>query len=82
MLDGKVLPAPAIREPIGGAGPTSGSFTAEETATLSAPPRAGALPAPLSVTEERTVGLDLGGDVIKTGIYAGRAYCDIVVLSQ
>jgi SecD/SecF fusion protein len=81
VLDGKVLSAPVIREPItGGSGQISGNFTVEETATLSALLRAGALPAPLTVIEERTVGPDLGGDVIKMGIYTGIAGFAAVVL--
>lgn len=81
VLDGKVLSAPVIREPItGGSGQISGSFTVEETSTLSALLRAGALPAPLTVIEERTVGPDLGGDVIKMGIYTGIAGFAAVVL--
>jgi SecD/SecF fusion protein len=81
VLDGKVLSAPVIREPItGGSGQISGSFTVEETVTLSALLRAGALPAPLTVIEERTVGPDLGGDVIKMGIYTGIAGFAAVVL--
>ncbi|WP_378947231.1 protein translocase subunit SecD [Mesorhizobium sp. ANAO-SY3R2] len=81
VLDGKVLSAPVIREPItGGSGQISGNFSVEETATLSALLRAGALPAPLTVIEERTVGPDLGGDVIKMGIYTGIAGFLAVVL--
>ena len=81
VLDGKVLSAPVIREPItGGSGQISGSFTVEETVTLSALLRAGALPAPLTVIEERTVGPDLGGDVIRMGIYTGIAGFAAVVL--
>lgn len=81
VLDGKVLSAPVIREPItGGSGQISGSFTVEETSTLSALLRAGALPAPLTVIEERTVGPDLGGDVIRMGIYTGIAGFVAVVL--
>ena len=61
VLDGKVLSAPVIREPIiGGAGQISGSFTVQQTTDLAALLRAGALPAPLTVIEERTVGADLG----------------------
>lgn len=57
VLDGKVLSAPVIREPItGGSGQISGSFTVQDTVVLSALLRAGALPAPLTVIEERTVG--------------------------
>ena len=81
VLDGKVLSAPVIREPItGGSGQISGSFTVEDTVTLSALLRAGALPAPLTVIEERTVGPDLGGDVIRMGIYTGIAGFVLVVL--
>ncbi len=72
VLDGKVLSAPVIREPItGGSGQISGSFTVQEASTLSALLRAGALPAKLTVIEERSVGADLGSDVIQKGIYAG-----------
>ena len=72
MLDGKVLSAPVINEPItGGSGQISGDFTVEETTTLSALLRAGALPAPLTVIEERSVGPDLGSDAIKMGVIAG-----------
>lgn len=72
VLDNKVLSAPVIQEPIlGGSGQISGSFTAEETATLSALLRAGALPAPLHVIEERTVGPDLGADAIEMGAMTG-----------
>lgn len=80
VLDGKVLSAPVIREPIiGGSGQISGSFTVQDTAVLSALLRAGALPAPLTVIEERTVGPDLGGDVIKMGVYTGIAGFLLVV---
>ncbi len=72
VLDGKVLSAPVIREPIiGGSGQISGSFTVQDTVVLSALLRAGALPAPLTVIEERTVGPDLGGDAIKMGLTTG-----------
>ncbi len=72
VLDGKVLSAPVIREPItGGSGQISGSFTVQDTVVLSALLRAGALPAPLTVIEERTVGPDLGGDAIKMGLMTG-----------
>ncbi len=72
VLDDKVLSAPVIREPItGGSGQISGSFTVEESVVLSALLRAGALPAPLTVIEERTVGPDLGGDAIKMGLFTG-----------
>jgi len=74
VLDNKVLSAPVIREPItGGSGQISGSFTVEDTVVLSALLRAGALPAPLTVIEERTVGPDLGADAIQMGLYTGIA---------
>ncbi|MBL8582799.1 MAG: protein translocase subunit SecD, partial [Rhizobiaceae bacterium] len=80
VLDGKVLSAPVIREPIiGGSGQISGSFNVQDTVVLSALLRAGALPAPLTVIEERTVGPDLGGDVIKMGVYTGIAGFLLVV---
>jgi SecD/SecF fusion protein len=72
VLDDKVLSAPVIRQPItGGSGQISGSFSVQEANTLSALLRAGALPAKLTVIEERTVGADLGGDAIRMGIYTG-----------
>ncbi|MEI5677870.1 MULTISPECIES: protein translocase subunit SecD [unclassified Mesorhizobium] len=81
VLDGKVLSAPVIREPItGGSGQISGSFTVEDTTVLSALLRAGALPAPLTVIEERTVGPDLGGDIIRMGVYTGIAGFLLVVI--
>jgi len=72
VLDGKVLSAPVIQEPIiGGTGQIKGHFTVEKATVLSALLRAGALPAPLTVIEERTVGPDLGGDAIARGLSAG-----------
>jgi len=72
VLDGKVLSAPVIQEPIlGGSGQISGNFSVEEATMLSALLRAGALPAPLTVIEERTVGPDLGSDAIEMGLYTG-----------
>jgi SecD/SecF fusion protein len=72
VLDNKVLSAPVIRTPItGGSGQISGGFSVEEANTLSALLRAGALPAKLTVIEERTVGADLGSDAIEMGIFTG-----------
>ncbi|MCJ8519869.1 SecD/SecF fusion protein [Pseudorhizobium tarimense] len=72
VLDNKVLSAPVIRQPItGGSGQISGGFTVEEANTLSALLRAGALPAKLTVIEERTVGADLGSDAIEMGVFTG-----------
>ena len=71
VLDGKVISAPVIREPIlGGTGEISGNFTTQEAKDLSLLLRAGALPAPLQVVEERSVGPDLGADSIKSGTHA------------
>src|ERR1700722_278407 len=71
VLDGKVLSAPAIREPIlGGSGEISGSFTTASAQDLAVLLRAGALPAPLKIIEQRTVGPDLGADSIRAGAIA------------
>lgn len=68
VLDGKVISAPVIRTAIlGGSGQITGSFTSEETRDLAILLRAGALPAPLIVIEERTVGPGLGQDSIDAG---------------
>lgn len=71
VLDNKVISAPVIREPIlAGSGQISGSFNAASATDLSVLLRAGALPAPLKVIEERTVGPELGADSIRAGFYA------------
>lgn len=68
VLDDKVLSAPTINEPItGGSGQISGGFTAETANDLAVLLRAGALPAPLKVEEQRTVGAELGADAVKAG---------------
>ena len=68
VLDGKVLSAPVIREPIpGGRGQISGGFTLQGAKDLAVLLRSGALPAPLQVIEERTVGAGLGADTIEKG---------------
>lgn len=68
ILDGKVISAPVIREPIlGGNGIISGSFSTQSAQDLALLLRAGALPAPLTILEERTVGPDLGADSIRAG---------------
>jgi preprotein translocase subunit SecD len=71
VLDEKVISAPVIREPIlGGSGQISGSFTVESANDLAILLRAGALPAPLTIIEERTVGPGLGQDSIEKGMRA------------
>jgi preprotein translocase subunit SecD len=68
VLDDKVITAPVIREPItAGSGQISGSFTAASANDLAVLLRAGALPAPLTVVEERTIGPELGADSIRAG---------------
>lgn len=68
VLDGKILSAPTIREPIpGGRGQISGGFTVQGAKDLAVLLRSGALPAPLQVVEERTVGAGLGADTIAQG---------------
>lgn len=68
VLDNVIISAPVIREPIcGGSGQISGSFTLKEANDLSILLRAGALPAPLNIVEERTVGPSLGADSIAAG---------------
>ncbi len=71
VLDNKVISAPVIREPIlGGRGQISGHFTAQSANDLAVLLRAGALPAPLTIIEERSIGPDLGADAIKAGFYS------------
>jgi len=72
VLDDTVVTAPVIRSAItGGSGEISGSFTSASANDLALLLRAGALPAPLKVIEERTVGPDLGSDAISMGISTG-----------
>ncbi len=69
VLDGEIVSAPNINEPItSGNGMISGNFTFQEATDLSLLLRSGALPTPLIVVEERTVGPDLGEDSVKSGI--------------
>tara|TARA_Y100000590_G_scaffold22201_1_gene25603 strand:- start:1184 stop:2737 length:1554 start_codon:yes stop_codon:yes gene_type:complete len=68
ILDGKIISAPVVQEPIvGGNGQISGEFTFQSATDLALLLRSGALPAPLNIIEERTVGPDLGEDSIKAG---------------
>ena len=69
VLDGKIISAPNINEPItSGNGIISGNFSFQEATDLALLLRSGALPTPLEIVEERTVGPDLGEDSIKSGI--------------
>lgn len=68
LLDNQVLTAPRINEPIcGGRGQISGNFTPQSASELALMLNAGALPAPLTVVEERSVGAELGQDAIEAG---------------
>jgi len=80
VLDNKVISAPVIREPIlGGSGQISGNFTVQQANDLSILLRAGALPAPLTIVEERTVGPGLGQDSINAGEHAAYVGAALVV---
>jgi len=81
LLDGKVITAPVIREPIlGGTGQISGNFTVQRANDLAVLLRSGALPAKLSVIEERTVGASLGADSIESGKKAALMGLALVML--
>jgi preprotein translocase subunit SecD len=81
VLDSKVVSAPVIREPIlGGSGQISGNFTIQQANDLAILLRAGALPAPLTIVEERTVGPGLGQDSINAGEHAAYAGAALVVV--
>ena len=71
VLDGKIVSAPVIRDTIAsGNGQISGNFTFQSATDLALLLRSGALPAPLNIIEERTVGPDLGQDSINAGVIA------------
>ena len=81
VLDNKVISAPVIREPIlGGSGQISGTFTVQSANDLAILLRAGALPAPLTIIEERTVGPGLGQDSITAGEHAAYAGAALVIV--
>ena len=81
VLDDQVISAPVIREPIvGGSGQISGGFSVEGANDLAVLLRAGALPATLTVVEERTVGPGLGADSISAGLNASVIGAIAVVL--
>ncbi len=71
ILDGRIISAPTIQEPITtGSGQITGDFTFQSATDLALLLRSGALPAPLNIIEERTVGPDLGQDSINSGIFS------------
>jgi preprotein translocase subunit SecD len=68
VLDNKVISAPVIQSAItGGSGQISGNFTVESANNLAILLRAGALPAPLNVEQQQTVGAELGADAVQAG---------------
>jgi preprotein translocase subunit SecD len=80
VLDNQVVSAPVIREPIlGGQGQISGNFTVQQANDLAILLRAGALPAPLTIVEERTVGPGLGQDSIQAGEHAAYVGAGLVI---
>ncbi len=81
VLDGKVHSAPVIRDRIpSGRGQISGNFTVQQASDLALVLKAGALPAPVKIIEQRTVGPTLGQDSIRSGIYASVGGAVFVVL--
>lgn len=83
VLDGKVITAPVINEPIlGGSGVITGKFSVQEANDLSLLLRSGALPAPLKIIEERTVGPSLGQDSIDAGSKAAAFGVIFVVIAM
>ena len=81
VLDGEIVSAPNINEPItSGNGMISGNFTFQEATDLALLLRSGALPTPLIVVEERTVGPDLGEDSIKSGLISLIVGFSLVIL--
>lgn len=81
VLDNKVITAPVIRSAIlGGSGIIEGNFTVESANELATLLRAGALPAPLQVVEERSVGPSLGQDSINSGTMASIVGIGCVIL--
>jgi preprotein translocase subunit SecD len=81
LLDGRVVSAPVIRDAIsGGKAIIEGRFTMEEASDLAIVLRAGSLPAPVNVIEERTVGPSLGSDSIRMGIIASLVGALLVII--
>jgi protein-export membrane protein SecD len=81
VLDNKVIESPVIETPIlGGQGQIEGNFTVESANDLAVLLRAGALPAPLKILEQRTVGAELGADAVKAGKYSALAGLFLVSL--
>jgi preprotein translocase subunit SecD len=81
QLDNEIISAPVVQSPIcGGSGIITGSFTTQQTQEQALLLRSGALPATLSIIEERTVGADLGADAIQSGTTAALVGTALVIL--
>lgn len=81
VLDNQIIEAPVIQEPIlGGSGDITGNFTVQSATDLAVLLRSGALPAPLRVIEQRTVGAELGADQVQGGKYSTLAGLALVAL--
>jgi preprotein translocase subunit SecD len=80
VLDGKVVSAPVIQSQIFGSGQITGNFSVAETNELALILRAGALPAPLIILEERSVGPGLGADSIAAGQIAAMVGLALVII--
>ncbi|MGH6889895.1 MAG: protein translocase subunit SecD [Rhizomicrobium sp.] len=81
ILDNQIIEAPVIETPIlAGSGDITGGFTVQSATDLAVLLRAGALPAPLKVIEQRTVGAELGADQVTAGKYSTLAGLVLVVL--
>ena len=81
LLDNQVVSAPVVREQItGGSAVISGIFTVEEAKNLVIQLNAGALPLPIKLVEERTVGATLGSDSIEKSVRAGLIGLIMVIL--
>ena len=80
ILDGKVVSAPTIQSQIFGSGQITGNFSVAETNELALILRAGALPAPLIVMEERSIGPGLGADSVAAGQIAAMVGLALVIV--
>lgn len=80
ILDGRVQSAPRIEGRITDEGRITGSFTRDEVNDLSLVLRSGALPAPMSYLEQRTIGPSLGADSVRAGVLASLAGLALVIL--
>ena len=81
QLDGEIISAPVVQSAIcGGSGIITGQFTTQQTQEQALLLRSGALPATLTIIEERTVGADLGADAIRSGTIAALVGTVLVVI--